>query len=268
MTIRLVGMSRPQRAPAMNVLLDGQEPGHYSLPPEVLSSAVAVERLAAEEERLRGVLAATSRDAVTRRRERAERLLVDAALSGAPLPLALASEAATAAADHDDAREERDFVMSAWATASRMFAGALDEGTPVIADELDRALDEVLEVAAPHAHHFGAFDFADPTALAAASKDARAAWAVLEPLAARHDALRHSCAALWVITPSDDLARRFEGGGVVVEETGIQQFRHEDGTMTRTSRIGRVLYSPTGHPVQRLLEAVAARQALALAVPA
>lgn len=93
------------------------------------------------------------------------------------------------------------------------------------------------------------FSYTDPGALYRADKPVQGAFGALVPIAGRHDLLRSSVVALWSRLPvalRSDPPVELHGAGVV------QTVRQSDA--------GRVwTYAPAGHPVQRLVEAVLAR---------
>lgn len=119
------------------------------------------------------------------------------------------------------------------------------------------ALDRILDDAAGHARIMAAgrgFDYADPASVYRADKPIQSAFAALVPLADRHDQLRAAVAALWGTLPRNetfpDPDAPLQGAGVAwIADAGSFRWR----------------YRPEGHPVQRLVSAVAARDAATIA---
>jgi hypothetical protein len=166
---------------------------------------------------------------------------------------------------------EAEALRRAWGHWSSKFVVAVVEDSDAIADSIESALIELCDAARPLAAKLDGLAFSDPEALYAADARAQAAFEGLRPLAARQDVLRRAAFGLhglmrpmpgeerpdareiWV-----DMAYRFAGGGVVVDEAlsfaAPDPETGEKEVLDRNFQAAR--YAPAGHPVERLLEAV------------
>lgn len=126
--------------------------------------------------------------------------------------------------------------VKAW-LRSPTFAGHIVEALDRILDEADAAAG--IMAAAP-------FAYTDPSALHRADRPVQTAFASLLPVATRHDLLRAAVVDLWDQRDAGDPPEALHGAGVV------RIVRPSDGALVWR-------YQPEGHPVQRLVAAVSAR---------
>ncbi len=256
---------------ALHALIDGQAPGVYTLPDAILEAVTGIATSDAERLRLAALAGPTNvsaQDALAA--SIFDRLAADAGI-GIVAEDALAPHRDMIAL-HARLTPEIALHTRSWKYWSAQLVERVRRDAEPIADVLGTATDHVLREAAPIAAELAGFRFGDPAALHRASKAAIAAFAAAEPLVVRHDAVRH---AAWgfveIVRPrggSDGsevrhdawvaLAYRFAGGGIELRETE-QWFSNDQGQPTvRQAKLAEVVWRPAGHPVERLVRAVAA----------
>lgn len=152
---------------------------------------------------------------------------------------------------------EAAFLGLAASEATESLSGDLGELCDEVGEALSDALSETLEAAEPLAEQVRGLNLANASALIRTSEAQRRALAALEPLSARHDAIRSAAVALQAYVPAWTGIRDFTGPG-----SGIDTPR-PGGSFVDKERPYRFNPPPGSHPIARLVDA-----ALAVAEPA